>query len=370
MAAGNFNAALKVILREEGGNDDDPQDHGGRTSRGIIQREWDVYRNTHPGRPGDVWKAAQADIDAIYRNQFWDPWCDKLPSGVDLVFFDFCVNAGRSQAVRTMQRALGVTPVDGSMGMMTLNAVAQADARQLIRTFSAKRRDFYRALRQFSRYGKGWLGRVDRVERTALRLALGPEIIAATAASNAHPEIDTLPDRPEVTVSPRAVATDVKAPPITVEAGAGLATGSSVASEVADQARSASEALGPLADTLTIIKYICIGFAVISAGLTIYALIKNARNRRARHAENRQAIEASRKAVQELKAVVDPLADTVKTMWPVVQAYLVRRWKLAGALIVGTVLLSMLGAAVTAAVSAAAGKAIGWALALAASQSK
>lgn len=281
MTASNFKLSLKVILREEGGNDDDPQDHGGRTSRGIIQREWDVYRKTRPGKPSDVWEAPQSDIEAIYHDQYWDPWCDKLPSGVDLVFFDFCVNSGRPQAVRTMQRALGLSPVDGMMGMMTLDAIAKAGPHEVIQAFSDKRRDFYRALKQFPRYGKGWLGRVDRVEETALKMANAPTVASTKAAVKEHPEIDTLPGDQAVTVSPKAIATDVDAPTLSASTSAGIATGSSVASGAADQLQQVSTALGPLSETLTIIKYICIGVAVISAGLMIYAVIKNARNKEA-----------------------------------------------------------------------------------------
>ena len=54
-----FPACIPLTLAWEGGNDDDPNDPGGRTSRGIIQREWDVWRQTHAGLPSDVWQAPQ-----------------------------------------------------------------------------------------------------------------------------------------------------------------------------------------------------------------------------------------------------------------------------------------------------------------------
>src|SRR5581483_8514914 len=168
---GDFPACLAIIRKEEGGNDDDPHDHGGRTSRGITQREWDAYRATRPNLPADVWQAPNADIDAIYHDQYWAPYCDALPAGIDLVFFNTAVNSGRQQAVKELQRALGVE-ADGMLGMVTRQAVASyADIPGLIRKACALRRAYYRALAQFPRYGRGWLARTDRVEQSALLLA-------------------------------------------------------------------------------------------------------------------------------------------------------------------------------------------------------
>jgi lysozyme family protein len=60
-----FATCVALVLRDEGGNDDDPRDPGGRTSRGIAQREWDVWRASHPGLPSDVWQAPQDQILGI-----------------------------------------------------------------------------------------------------------------------------------------------------------------------------------------------------------------------------------------------------------------------------------------------------------------
>lgn len=66
MAASSYAEALRRLLQHEGGNDDDPRDPGGRTSRGIIQREWNVWRETHPGLPADVWQAPQSRAEKYY----------------------------------------------------------------------------------------------------------------------------------------------------------------------------------------------------------------------------------------------------------------------------------------------------------------
>lgn len=169
--ANNFDAALKFVLIDEGGNDDDPRDHGGRTSRGVTQREYDSWCRLNSKPQGDVWYAADRDIHTIYHDQYWNPYCDKLPSGLDYLFFDISVNAGRSRAVTTFQRVLAVK-VDGMMGQVTMEAIVNyPDKIELIKKVSDERRRWYRSLKQFPIYGRGWLNRTNHCEKGALSLA-------------------------------------------------------------------------------------------------------------------------------------------------------------------------------------------------------
>ena len=165
-----FAACLPFILMMEGGNDDDPYDHGGRTSRGVIQREYDVYRRQHGLPTRDVWSASDAEIADIYQHAYWLPIAPTLPAGVDLVYFDVAVNAGPGQAAKQLQRALGVA-VDGAIGPATHAAVAAQSPVDLVNRFSSVRRSFYHALAQYPRYGKGWISRVDQIEKAALEMA-------------------------------------------------------------------------------------------------------------------------------------------------------------------------------------------------------
>ena len=82
MTASNFPASLKLVLASEGGNDDDPLDHGGRTSRGITQREYDAWRSAKGLPIIDVWTAPQADVTTIYHDEYWNPYCDAMPTGI------------------------------------------------------------------------------------------------------------------------------------------------------------------------------------------------------------------------------------------------------------------------------------------------
>lgn len=165
MTAANFDAALAAVLKDEGGNDDDPADHGGRTSRGITQREYSAWLKEKHRTDLDVWKAPQSDIKAIYHEEYWQPYCDDFPTGLDYLYFDMAVNAGPGRAAILLQRALGVTQ-DGRIGPVTRAAVKSADPKQLIAKFSAAKRNFYLSLHQ-PKFTKGWLNRTAHVERVA-----------------------------------------------------------------------------------------------------------------------------------------------------------------------------------------------------------
>lgn len=164
----NFQASLAAVLKSEGGNDDDPSDHGGRTSRGITQREYNAWCLEKERAAGDVWKAQQADIEAIYYEEYWQPWCDLIPLGTDYMFFDMCVNSGPHEAILLIQRALGVTD-DGRIGPVTREAIRSANPAKLLLAFTAKKEAFYRSLHQ-PKYLRGWLNRDKEVLSTALAM--------------------------------------------------------------------------------------------------------------------------------------------------------------------------------------------------------
>ena len=167
-----FQAVMPLLLASEGGNDDDPDDPGGRTSRGIQQKEWDAWRQAHPGLPADVWEAPQDQIVAIYREQYWNVlWCDQLPAGVDYAVFDYGVLQGVHRAAKVLQQFVDTT-VDGEVGPLTVAASAQADPKILINQICNERLDHLRGLAGWAKYGKGWSARVERVRRNSLAAVL------------------------------------------------------------------------------------------------------------------------------------------------------------------------------------------------------
>ncbi|MDE2101786.1 MAG: hypothetical protein KGL39_31355 [Patescibacteria group bacterium] len=168
MSAENFAVCLALVLKSEGGNDDDPQDHGGRTSRGITQREYDAWRILKGLPTRDVWTATDTEVSSIYHDQYWMPFCDGMAKGVDYLFFDFSVNAGPYRAAVMLQRSLGVID-DGRIGPVTLLALSKADPSQLVQDYSDAKRNFYRSLHQ-PRFLNGWLNRIDSVQTEAEKM--------------------------------------------------------------------------------------------------------------------------------------------------------------------------------------------------------
>lgn len=168
MVSSSFNQSLKYLLQSEGGNNDDPLDHGGRTSRGVTQREYDAWRRERGQPILDVWQAPQPDIVAIYHGEYWGALCDALPAGVDYIVFNNNVLDGPARSATLLQQALGVTP-DGRIGPITREAIRNADAADLIRKLSAASAAFYQALHQ-PKFLKGWLNRVAFVQANATQM--------------------------------------------------------------------------------------------------------------------------------------------------------------------------------------------------------
>jgi lysozyme family protein len=49
-----FGRALAFVLKVEGGYTNDPEDRGGATNKGILQRVYDIYRKAEGLRSADV----------------------------------------------------------------------------------------------------------------------------------------------------------------------------------------------------------------------------------------------------------------------------------------------------------------------------
>lgn len=178
---GNFKICLAFTEAVEGGNDmANPITGDPRTSRGITQAEYDAWQYVHNAGQGDVWTAPQAVIDAIYEHSYWNPYCDILPRGLDLMYFDTAVNEGPHKAVLFLQRALGIS-ADGHFGVVTAAHVKTAcidrvGTDKLIMAIAGERQTDYRHMRRlFRTYGAGWLARVEKCKATALEMAHGME---------------------------------------------------------------------------------------------------------------------------------------------------------------------------------------------------
>jgi len=164
----NFAASLKELLKSEGGNDDDPLDHGGRTSRGITQSEYNHWRKMNGKPTKDVWTASDAEVKQIYYDDYWLPHGPDFPKGLDYLFFDMAVNAGPSRAMKLLQRTLG-TKEDGIWGPNTNRALLAANPKQLVKDYTVVKKAWYKSLKQ-KRFINGWINRANDVQAAALKM--------------------------------------------------------------------------------------------------------------------------------------------------------------------------------------------------------
>lgn len=170
MAKDNFDFALKHLLKHEGGYVNHPRDPGGRTNLGVTQRAWEEYKG-NPVDEQEMRSLTQEMVTPFYKTRYWNlVRGDELPAGVDYCAFDVAVNSGVGRAVRFLQLASGVV-ADGLIGPGTMNAIAKADPKELVKKMCQERREFLHRLDTFDTFGKGWMRRVSDVERVALEMA-------------------------------------------------------------------------------------------------------------------------------------------------------------------------------------------------------
>jgi lysozyme family protein len=162
----NFQKSLALVLKSEGGFNNNPHDPGKITNLGVTQNAWEAYVQRQVDE-AEMRGLTPEIVAPFYKARYWDSCkCDQLPLGVDYAVFDFAVNAGASRASKTMQSALG-TAADGIVGPATIGVAVNADPDEFLEKFSAAKEQFYRNLPTFEHFGKGWLRRVSEVKQTA-----------------------------------------------------------------------------------------------------------------------------------------------------------------------------------------------------------
>lgn len=162
-----FGVCLAAVLKHEGGYVDHPSDPGGATNMGITIGTLSEWLG-RPATKDEVRTLSPSIAAAIYHKRYWLPVRgDALGPGLDLAVFDYAVNSGPGRAVRELQAVLGVAQ-DGSLGPLTLAALATRRRHDVIAALCGRRMAFLRGLRTFETFGKGWQRRVAEVQAAAL----------------------------------------------------------------------------------------------------------------------------------------------------------------------------------------------------------
>jgi lysozyme family protein len=270
----NFEAALALTLRYEGGYVNHPADPGGATMKGVTQKVYDAYRDGHSKQRRPVKQIDTAELRAIYRVQYWDlVQGDKLPAGVDAAVFDYAVNSGATRASRALQTVLGLR-VDGNIGLATINAAIEGDEAETINALCDERMVFLRRLKTFNTFGRGWSRRVADVRRACLAMTESDqemvsvsEMDYALAGNSGEDDLGAAP------ADPRQIGI------MSTKTGqggvlTGVGTLGTVASEAADK-------FEPLSQFSPILTAVFAGLLLVGFGLTAYGVVRTIRSERA-----------------------------------------------------------------------------------------
>lgn len=152
MAATNYAACLKQVLKYEGGYVNNPKDPGGETNYGVTKATAKAH-----GYTGSMKTIPMSVVEGVYASGFWNtPYYkgDTLEPGVDLAVFDFGVNSGPSRAGKYLKTSIGGTST------------------QTIQKLCAARLGFMKSLKTWATFGKGWGKRVASVEAISVKMAL------------------------------------------------------------------------------------------------------------------------------------------------------------------------------------------------------
>lgn len=160
----NFDEAIKVVLKHEGGYVNDPLDPGGETKYGISKRSYPHL---------DIKNLTEQQAKVVYYVDFWDKnnYESIVSDAVAQKVFDTAVNVGSSQANKMLQRACNLVAnsklvADGDIGPKTLAIVNSIkDEAELLSTYRALQENYYKSIVRRNpsqvKFLKGWMNRAS-----------------------------------------------------------------------------------------------------------------------------------------------------------------------------------------------------------------
>ncbi len=140
---------------QEGPFSNDPNDPGAATNFGVSIAQWADYTRTKP-TVDDMRALTRAQVVPFYRTRYWNGmWCWDLPIGVDLMVFDFGVNAGQPTSAIELQNLVGVK-VDEHIGPITALAARGVETTILLPKLLEAHLVHYKSLDDWQYFGVDW----------------------------------------------------------------------------------------------------------------------------------------------------------------------------------------------------------------------
>jgi lysozyme family protein len=156
----DFDKAFARLIKHEGEFTDSPKDPGnwtgGKVGRGELKgTKFGIAANTYGHL--DIKNLTLEQAKEIYREDFWDI-LGKAHPAIKFQLFDAAVNHGHGNAIRILQRAVGVAD-DGIWGPRSQAALEAMDHNDVLLRFVSYRLKFWASLSIFDTYGRGWTRR-------------------------------------------------------------------------------------------------------------------------------------------------------------------------------------------------------------------
>jgi lysozyme family protein len=156
----DFDKAFNRLINAEGGFGNDSRDSGNWTS-GVVGKgdlkgtKYGISAASYPTL--DIQNLTLAQAKDIYFRDYWSI-IGNAHSSIKFQLFDAAVNHGRGNAIRFLQRAVGVAD-DGGWGKVSQAALDAMEKNDVLLRFVAYRLKFWASLSTFDIYGRGWTNR-------------------------------------------------------------------------------------------------------------------------------------------------------------------------------------------------------------------
>lgn len=176
----NFDSAIALILKNEGGFQKHPNDKGNYNSKkelvgtkyGIsapVLEQWKGY----PVQESDMRNLTQIEAKEIYKKNYWYRIKGNEIQDQDNaeIIFDHAVNTGVGGAGKLVQTTLNTLGknliVDGGIGAKTIHALNTVDPYRFFESFKQARINFYKSISAGSNsvFAMGWIKRVLEFEK-------------------------------------------------------------------------------------------------------------------------------------------------------------------------------------------------------------
>jgi lysozyme family protein len=165
MSIDAFNQAFTETVGLEGKYSNDASDPGNWTGgkENVGELKGTMYGISAAAYPNeDIINVDIPRAKFLYNRDFWTPLkCDQFESQeFAIVLFKEAVNMGRVGAVKRLQEAFKISPIDGVIGNLTLGMINRLPPKEVISTFLTQCAWDYTQMALFPKDGKGWLSRI------------------------------------------------------------------------------------------------------------------------------------------------------------------------------------------------------------------